>query len=67
MERDHCSRQQAKAILSTQPEHSVRQENADDIIINDRGMTELINMVKNLHEKYLQESKVFAQEFDKLN
>ncbi|STY29374.1 dephospho-CoA kinase [Legionella wadsworthii] len=57
MERDHCSKQQAKSILSTQPEHSIRQENADDIIINDMDISELTNMVKNLHEKYLQESK----------
>lgn len=57
MQRDQCNKQQAQAILSTQPDINIRLENADDIIVNDMEMVELIKTVNDLHYKYLHESK----------
>lgn len=56
MERDHCSREHALAILSAQPEENLRLKNADDVIINDSGLTNLQSTLKNLHFKYLLEA-----------
>ncbi len=57
MQRDQCNKQQAQAILSTQPDINIRLENADDIIVNDMEMVELIKTVNDLHYKYLHVSK----------
>lgn len=56
MNRDHCSKEQAKAILSTQPDMRVRLNNADDVLLNDFGLNELNNAVTQLHNKYLKET-----------
>ncbi|MBL7479291.1 dephospho-CoA kinase [Legionella bononiensis] len=53
MERDHCTQQQALAILSTQPELNERLKIADDVIINDSGYEQLKEAVIELHSKYL--------------
>ncbi|MCW8400256.1 dephospho-CoA kinase [Legionella sp. PATHC038] len=57
MRRDQSSKEQAQAILSTQPDSDKRLENADDIIINNVGFEELTRRVHDLHYRYLQESK----------
>jgi dephospho-CoA kinase len=54
MERDHCSREQALAILAVQPDINLRLQNADDVLINDLRMDELKIAVHDLHQKYLQ-------------
>ena len=53
MERDHCTQQQALAVLSTQPEIKERLKIADDVIINDSGYKQLKEAVIELHSKYL--------------
>ncbi|HHF7365337.1 TPA: dephospho-CoA kinase [Legionella bozemanae] len=57
MQRDQCSKEQAQAILSIQPNTHLRLENADDIIVNDMEIVELIRRVNDLHSKYLRESQ----------
>lgn len=58
MKRDRCSKEQALAILSTQPDASVRLKNADDVLSNHLGLEELEKAVNRLHHKYFQESRV---------
>lgn len=53
MERDQCSREQAQAILSTQPNIDLRLKNADDVVINDSGLEALKLKLEQLHFKYL--------------
>lgn len=57
MQRDHCSKEQAQAILSSQPSMKLRLENADDVYINNMGLDELSKTMKHLHHKYLQEAR----------
>lgn len=57
MQRDQCSKEQAQAILSIQPNTHLRLENADDIIVNDMEIVELTRRVNDLHSKYLRESQ----------
>ncbi|KTD38466.1 dephospho-CoA kinase [Legionella moravica] len=57
MERDHCTREQAMAVLSTQPAINERLKIADDVIINDSGFSELKEAVLRLHSKYLKSLK----------
>lgn len=52
MARDHCSKEEALAILSTQPDTEQRTKIADDIIINDAGFDELKTEVSLLHQQY---------------
>lgn len=56
MQRDHCSKEQAIAILSVQPDLTMRLKNADDTIINDKGLDELKYQVIQLHHKYCEEA-----------
>jgi dephospho-CoA kinase len=58
VDRDHCSREQALAILSAQPENNLRLQNADDHIYNHSGLLELKLEVELLHNKYLKESLI---------
>jgi len=53
MQRDHCSKEHALAILSAQPHINQYLKNADDVLINDSGFKELKEAVSNLHLKYL--------------
>ncbi|KTD73208.1 dephospho-CoA kinase [Legionella tucsonensis] len=57
MQRDQCSKEQAQAILSIQPDTHLRLENADDVVVNNMEIVELARRVNDLHYKYLQESK----------
>ncbi|CAM2836451.1 dephospho-CoA kinase [Legionella steigerwaltii] len=57
MQRDQSSKEQAQAILSTQPDINKRLENADDKIVNNMGIEQLTKRVNDLHYRYLQESK----------
>lgn len=57
MERDHCTKEQAMAVLSTQPTISERLKIADDVIVNDSGFSELKEAVLRLHSKYLKSMK----------
>lgn len=52
-ERDHCSKEQALAILAAQPNLELRLELADDVVENDGGLEELREKVENLHTQYL--------------
>jgi dephospho-CoA kinase len=54
MQRDQCSKEQAHAILSAQPDINLRVQHADDVLINDLGIEELTISVSNLHHKYLE-------------
>ncbi|MGL5743019.1 MAG: dephospho-CoA kinase [Legionella sp.] len=58
--RDHCTQEQAHAILAAQPDLNRRLENTDDVIINNITHDELAKRVNTLHHQYLQESKHFA-------
>lgn len=51
--RDHCTREQALAILLAQPHLNQRLENADDVIINNNHLEELEKLVNHLDQKYL--------------
>ena len=53
MQRDHCSEEQALAILNTQPDEQERKRLADDIIINDGVMEDFEKSIKKLHNHYL--------------
>ncbi|PWY54428.1 dephospho-CoA kinase [Legionella qingyii] len=57
MQRDQCSKEQAQAILSAQPNINIRLGNADDIIDNYMNIDELTKSVNDLHDKYLRKSK----------
>jgi dephospho-CoA kinase len=57
MARDHCSREQALAILSAQPDEHSRLKNADDVIINDSGLDALKHHLEKLHHQYLNNLK----------
>ncbi|KTD41223.1 dephospho-CoA kinase [Legionella parisiensis] len=57
MQRDQCSKDQAQAILSIQPDTHLRLQNADDIIVNNMEIAELTRNVSDLHYKYLRKSK----------
>ncbi|MFA6303620.1 MAG: dephospho-CoA kinase [Legionella sp.] len=52
-ERDHCSKEQALAILATQPDLELRLGLADDVVENDGGLEELRQKIGNLHTHYL--------------
>ncbi|MCL9684293.1 dephospho-CoA kinase [Legionella maioricensis] len=53
MERDKCSKEQAQAILSAQPDDNLRLKSADDVIINAAGLNVLKHDLEKLHYKYL--------------
>lgn len=53
MQRDHCSKEQAKEILATQPTEMARKQIADDVIINDHDIAHLQHEVNKLHKLYL--------------
>lgn len=57
MERDQCSEEQAVAILSAQPDISLRIKNADDVINNNSGLDALKHKLEQLHFKYLSDLK----------
>ncbi|ARB91129.1 dephospho-CoA kinase [Legionella longbeachae] len=57
MQRDQCSKEQAQAILSVQPNMNLRLKNADDVVVNDLEIEDLTTTVNNLHRQYLQFSK----------
>lgn len=52
--RDNCSREQALAILASQPDELSRQKIADDLIFNNGSIAELKNNIIRLHHDYLQ-------------
>jgi dephospho-CoA kinase len=54
MERDHCSFEQAEAILASQAPRSARLAAADDVLLNSGSVTELRQAVDALHQQYLQ-------------
>ncbi|MAM71224.1 MAG: dephospho-CoA kinase [Gammaproteobacteria bacterium] len=54
MQRDQCSRETAKKILSTQLPRELRLAAADDIIENNDTIDDLRIKVEKLHEKYQQ-------------
>lgn len=54
MHRDQCNKEQALAILTSQPNIKLRLKEADDLLINDLGYLELKTAVSKLHQKYLQ-------------
>ena len=58
IERDHCTKEQAMAILSAQPDISLRLKNADDLVCNDAGIHELTHEIEKLHTQYLKDSKI---------
>lgn len=53
MARDHCSREQALAVISAQPKLNVRIQNADYVLTNDCGYSELKHAVENLHQTFI--------------
>jgi dephospho-CoA kinase len=53
MERDQCSKKQAEAILSAQPDIKLRLKNADNIINNDSDFDTLKHSLEVLHSQYI--------------
>ena len=53
MARDHCSAEQAQAILDSQAPRSARLAAADDVLPNAGTVTELRQAVDDLHQQYL--------------
>lgn len=62
IKRDHCTKEQALAILATQPNLEQRLEAADDILVNESGLSELKEKVSKLHKKYLKQAKIKQQQ-----
>lgn len=58
IKRDNCSKEQALAILATQPNLKQRMEAADDVLNNESGLIELKAKVNELHKKYLEEVNI---------
>ncbi|KTD60958.1 dephospho-CoA kinase [Legionella shakespearei] len=58
MQRDHCTKEQALAILSSQPDLATRLNSADDTLVNDSGFEELKYKVEQLHQNYLAEARL---------
>ncbi|MGL6028617.1 MAG: dephospho-CoA kinase [Legionella sp.] len=56
MARDKCTRQQALAVLATQPDNELRIKQADDLIINDAGFDELKSKAAMLHRHYMNQA-----------
>ncbi|WP_298625968.1 dephospho-CoA kinase [uncultured Legionella sp.] len=56
MMRDHCTKEQALAIISVQPNIRERLKCADDVLVNDSNQDELKEAVSELHFKYLNKS-----------
>jgi dephospho-CoA kinase len=52
--RDKTSREQVKAIMTTQASRGLRIKHANDIITNDGSLVMLEKQVEELHQKYLQ-------------
>lgn len=61
MARDGTSLHQAQQILAAQTSRELRLSLADDVLNNDGSTSELINQIKQLHQKYL----TLAHEFNK--
>jgi dephospho-CoA kinase len=57
MARDHCSEEQARAILSAQASRADRRKAADDVVENFGSVSELRQAVDRLHERYLKLSE----------
>jgi dephospho-CoA kinase len=57
MQRDHCDRQQALAIIAAQPSIYERIKLADDIIINNGLVTQLHKDILHYHNSYLDFAK----------
>ena len=58
MARDHCSRDQASALLATtRADDDKRRLIADDIVVNDASMSLLQIQAEQLHAQYLLEAK----------
>ncbi len=53
MARDHCSLEEARAILASQASRSARLAAADDVLQNNGTVTDLRQSVDRLHEQYL--------------
>lgn len=60
MTRDHCSEQQALAIINTQPPTSKLIEIADDLVSNDSGLEAFEQALLVVHKKYMREILRFA-------
>ena len=54
IQRDNNQREQVEAILRAQSSRAYKQQNADDIILNDRDLAHLQRQVEALHQRYLQ-------------
>jgi dephospho-CoA kinase len=61
MKRDQCTKEQALAILSAQPDMNLRILNADDVIVNDSGFEPLKRAITDMHFKYLHEARNAVQ------
>ncbi len=57
MTRDQCSRNQALAIIATQPSNDERIAQADDILVNTGALNKLKDEVRRLHINYLEQAK----------
>lgn len=53
MQRDDSSREQALAILASQPDNEARRALADDVIVNNGSIDDLEKEIVRLHEHYL--------------
>jgi dephospho-CoA kinase len=60
MARDHCSEEQARAILSAQASRADRKKAADDVVENSGSVSNLRRAVDRLHERYLELSEKAA-------
>ena len=51
--RDSLSDNAVMAIINSQTDRNTRLAAADDIIVNDRGMSELTGSIQKLHRRYM--------------
>jgi dephospho-CoA kinase len=54
IKRDQCTKEQAMAIIDTQPSIYERIAQADDVLVNKESLSYLKHKVQILHDKYLQ-------------
>ena len=57
MLRDNNAQHQVEAIISAQPSREQRVKDADDIIVNDAEIDQLVLQVEKLHALYLSEAE----------
>ncbi len=55
--RDHCSKEQALAVITAQPDFNLRLKQADYVLMNDSGYSELKHAIEDLHQLFITQAQ----------